>query len=578
MAEVTAAHARDLGDYLSLARRRWAWIVACVLVGAVASFAYLNVAQETYQSTAKVLVKSVGEAAAAPALGERTNDAINLDTEAQLVTSEPVSSRASELLGSGIHPVLLARRVTVAVPPNTTVMAISFTAPTAAEAQRGAAAFAEAYLENRQNGAQGVLSANITRIETQIEKTTAEIQNLNVGISRLTGPKEVADRAFLVAARSSMNTQLASFQSELAPLVGAELDTGDLIGEAQLPAGPIDPNPFLILPAGLMAGLVAGLALAAWREHGDKRIHQAAEVERLFGLVPMSTVSALGRGRRARVVHDVRALYHTLRANGPEGGEVVLLVGPDTADAAEHLSYSLALVAARSGSDTAFVARQDSEVLAHRRQSDLEKIGALRLPDYGELGVVIDGELRSANLRDELRKLAAEADFLILGLPNNDPAVDLPILGRHVNMAVVVIRLGVTRRDSLATVLADLTKSGVETVVTVTVDLGHRRLRRGKVNVAESFADAAERPGLHRQPQESSLVVVGTAEDVRDEDDLDDDSETTATSKRVRVVVRQRRRGAKGRPAAPDNGQPMNRVEPLSSADGPTAAIVRRPG
>ncbi len=97
MSEPTAAHARDLGDYVALARRRWTWIVGCVVAGIAVSYVYLGVAQETYESTAKVLVESTGTTESTT-VGARTNDAINLDTEAQLVKSEPVSARAAELL------------------------------------------------------------------------------------------------------------------------------------------------------------------------------------------------------------------------------------------------------------------------------------------------------------------------------------------------------------------------------------------------------------------------------------------------------------------------------------------------
>ncbi len=61
-----------------------------------------------------------------------------------------------------------------------------------------------------------------------------------------------------------------------------------------------------------------------------------------------------------------------------------------------------------------------------------------------------DGEFRSAVLRDELDEISSTHEFIILGLPNDDPSVDLPILGRHVDVAVVVIRLGITRRDTSA--------------------------------------------------------------------------------------------------------------------------------
>ncbi|MFC4783457.1 Wzz/FepE/Etk N-terminal domain-containing protein [Nocardioides sp. MAHUQ-72] len=491
MVEPTAAYARDLGDYVALVRRRWTWVVGCVLAGLALASLYLATASATYVSTAKVLVEDTGPAATAE--GARTNDSINLDTEAQLVKSETVASRAKDMLNTELSPVALSRHVGVTVPANTTIMSISFTGPTAAEAQRGAETFAEAYLAERQESAQNKIDAHVDRLNAQIEKTTQSIQDTNVALGKLIGAKETSDRAFLLARRATLSNQLTSYNAELAPLVGTEVDAGKVIVDAQKPGRPTDPNAMLILPAGLMAGLLAGLALAVWRERRDKRLHNGAEVERLFGLAPLSTLVAEGRGGEARIDHDVRALYHSLRANGPEGREVALLVGPDDPETAERLAYSLAVVAARSGAPTAYVTRPHSPVVLDRRRATASKTGTLRLPDYEELGIVVDGEFHSANLREQLAELGTKRDFVILGLPNDDPGLDVPILGRYVDVAVVVVRLGVTRRDTLGAVLADLTRSGVDQVSLVTVDLGRRRMRRGAVSADEVFVDPSER-------------------------------------------------------------------------------------
>ena len=496
MAEPTAAHARDLGDYVSLVRRRWIGVVASVLVGLTLSLAYLSVAQQTYVSTSKLLVKSTGSSETS--VGARTSDAINLDTEAQLVQSEPVAARAGELLASDQKPVELARRVTVSVPPNTTVLAISFQAGSAADAQDGASAFAQAYLEERQATAQESLDADITRLQGQIEEVQQQIQDTSVAIARVATARDNADRAFLMARRENLSNQLASYNAELAPLVGAVVDPGEVISEAQMPAAPVDPNPMVIIPAGLMGGLVVGLGIAVLRERFDKRIHTRADIERLFGMVPLTDLVARGRGKFARIDHDVRAFYHSLRANGPESGEVVTLVGPDAGDTAEHLSYAVASLAARSGSPTVYLNRPDSPVLETRRRLP-EKGEALDLPTYEDLGVLADGEIRSTLLREELKELADTHDFLILGLPNDDPAVDLPILGRHVDVAVVVIRLGITRRDTVAEVLTDLTKSGVDRVFAVTVQLGRLGLRRRHVPAGDVFV-GAQLSGPHVVP------------------------------------------------------------------------------
>lgn len=481
-----AAYARDLGDYVSLVRRRWILVVGCLVAGLLLGSAYFATAQKTYVSTAKVLVGDTG--LSTQSVGQRTvNDAINLDTEAQLVKSEVVSTRAADLLDSQLSPVALSRRVSVAVPANTTVMAISFRAGSAAEAQLGAATFAQAYLENRKDAAQAQMDAMVKRLESQIEKTTQDIQDTNVDLAKLAGTKETSDRAFLLARRSTLSSQLSSYNSELAPLKGTEVDPGETIVEAQLPGRPVDPNPLLVLPASLMAGLIVGLVLAGVRERTDRRIHEGKEVERLFGLTPLSSIAAPAGGG-SRIDHDVRVLYHSLRAKGTEGNEVVMLVGPDAGETAEHLSYSLALAASRAGAPTTYVTRPHSPVLLDRRRIEAVNTRGLQLPDYEELGIVVDGDLHESALRHQLRELRSKREFLVLGLPNDDPAVDVPLLGRHLDIAIVVVQLGATRRDALGAVLADLTKSGVDQVFAVTVDLGRRRLRRARVVPGEVFS------------------------------------------------------------------------------------------
>lgn len=513
MTEAAAAHARDVGDYLALVRRRRGWIAGAVLIGLGLASGYLMTAEKTYVSTAKVLVRDTGTDAG-DAVGARTNESINLDTEAQLVRSEPVSERAAEILASPLSLSQLSHRVTVTVPPNTTVMDISFAAPSADEAQAGASAFAKAYLENRRDVAEGALAGDIARLRDQIEGTSEQIQDTSVAIARLTRARDRDDRAFLVARRGTLSSQLGSLNAALAPLVAKVVDAGQVITEAQEPRTPVDPNPFLVLPTGLMVGLLAGLGLAAWRERVDKRVHSGRDVERLFGIVPLSTVRTGPHGNHTRVVHDVRALYHSLRARAGGSQATVMLVGPDAPDTAENLSFALALVAVRTGATTAYVGRADATVAALRRRSEAEKRGALQVLDYEALGVMEDDEVRAASLVEEVRELAGHRDFVVLGMPNEDPAVDVPLLGRHVDVGVLVVRLGQTRRDTLGAVLGDLTKSGVDQVLLVIVDLGRRGLRRRQVEASEAFAEATHQAGPLALPlQGTGRVAVARPDD-----------------------------------------------------------------
>ncbi len=494
MAEPTAAHARELGDYLLIARRRWRIIVGGAAVGLVLALVYLQLAQLTYASTATLQVEST--AADTTSEGDRTNDAINLDTEAQLVKSELVADQAAKLLESEETTRRLASRVTVTVPANTTVLAITYRATTAAEAQRGAQAFADAYLDNRRDTAQEVLLANETRLRDQIDKLQSKIEVLSGNIVALSGPGQKADRAFLVAKRVNLNNQLASFNGDLAPVAGAQVRPGRMLTAATLPRTPVDPNPLLVLPSGLMAGLLAGVVLAGLRERGDKRIHSAVDIERIFGVKPLATMpwgdGSLADPTGVRLDAEVRVVYHSLRANGPVTTESTVVVAPEAALAGERLAFSLAVTASRAGATALYITRQ-GKVSPSDRAVAAGAQGRLSLPDYESIDAVVDGEVHASALAKRLLTLRRQHDFLVLGLPNSDPFVDLPLLGRQVDIAVVVVALGRTRRDSVESVLSGITKSGIEHVAVVVLEKPHRRARHRtqRLNVINAHPELA---------------------------------------------------------------------------------------
>lgn len=510
MAEPTAAHARELGDYVALVRRRWAWIVCSMLVGVVLALSYLTVAETSYSSTAKVLVEATGPTAT-PTGARTTSDEINLDTEAQLVTSEPVAERAGELLSSDLSAVALADHVRVTVPPNTTVLAITYTAGDASDAQRGAQMFARAYLENRQETAQAKVDADIKRLEDQIDQTTVDIQDVDATLLRLTGPKERADRAYQLARRAALSNQLQSYNAELAPINGDKVDPGEVIVDAQLPKRPVDPNPWLIIPAGLMVGLVLGLAAAAWRERSDKRIHSAADVERVFDIAPLLTLRGTAGGPGGRAHHDLLALHHQLRAQAGDQHQVVMLVAPDAPEVAERLAYSLSVVASRSGCSTTYVSRSGARAITGRQRTPVENSGVLQIADYADLGVAVEDEFRAGRMREELGELTSDREVVLLGLPNGDPALDVPLLARYVDVAVVVVVLNGSRRASTSAVLGDLTKYGVPSVLTVAVRRDRRTAKRerraleaAKKEARRREATVEQRPSTRPVPTEAA--------------------------------------------------------------------------
>src|ERR1044071_8017794 len=172
----------DVSHYLGVFRRHW-WIALIATAGGLGGGAALTSAlPKVYESSPAVLVQALDQDTNAQ--GGRTKGSVNLDTEAQLVRSGAVATKAVALLRSPLSPVDLAKDVSVEVPANTSVLMITFKADSAQAAQAGSHAFAEAYLRNREETAQSGLDQQIKTLTTKVQQLTKTLTGINARLSR----------------------------------------------------------------------------------------------------------------------------------------------------------------------------------------------------------------------------------------------------------------------------------------------------------------------------------------------------------------------------------------------------------
>src|SRR5689334_13410063 len=104
----------ESADYVGVLRRRWLIVLVLTLAGVAGAFAYIAVAPKSYTATAAVNVTPTGAEPGNTVAGSRTAGAtVNLDTEAQIMTSTPVATIAGKTMHSSLTPYQLAKEIVV---------------------------------------------------------------------------------------------------------------------------------------------------------------------------------------------------------------------------------------------------------------------------------------------------------------------------------------------------------------------------------------------------------------------------------------------------------------------------------
>jgi Mrp family chromosome partitioning ATPase len=515
----TTAGQSGLADYAAMLRRSWAVIALAGLVGLFLAGLYFQAQPPQYTSVASVLVTPTGVQNAADLANGRTNSQINLDTEARLVRSSGVAREAQDLMNSGRSPDDLVASVAVSVPANTEVLAISYVAGTPSEAQQGAHAFAQAYLTSRGENAQKTLDQQMSTIKKQQDTTTRTLKTVAGTLVDL--PNGSADRAYYSARKELLVQQLQGLQQVMGKLTTTVVTPGRLLNDAALPSAPSSPQPTMIFGSGLAAGLLAGLVIAIVRMRTNKRVHDAAEVERLFTVPVISEPRTLDHEtlatRGSATSEAFRRVVNALPAPGPHQGVVVLVAGASPGQATGLVTANLAAAVARaghtvtllSGDPASDAATQVAGTPAEPGLSDA-LTGGGSVQSYGVTGVpglrvvgpgmVTEDDRASLTSRDArrlIRVLSRRNRYLVIEAPPTSATADGQTLARHVDVIVMVIEKGVTTRAQVTDALNQFEEVGCAvagTIVTPHVTVRRWYPRRPGIAVAPMPTEFAPPP------------------------------------------------------------------------------------
>ena len=510
-------------DYLGMLRRRWwVWIgvtILCVL----GALAYLKLTPKTYSASASVYVTptAAGQGNNQLANGRTSGAAVNLDTEAVVVQSGQVAQIAAKTLNSPLSPGALAAQVTVAVPPNSEVLQISCSAGSPLAAADCAQAFAKAYLQNRDTQAAQSISAQLKALQSKIAGLQKTAAGLSAQIASL--PSSAPSRASAQTELNADNSELTQLSNKVAALTAASSadSGGSIITNAVPPANPATPKKKIVLPSGLVIGLVIGLALAFLMDRRDKHIRGAHDVERVLGLPVMLTVPATSSGEHVPSAspgsgQPIIELAHAVAAELGRGDHAVLVAGVSPGPAGSMVAADLAAALARTHASTVLVsAHSDSaapqallRAAGGRGLSDV-LAGVASLEEVIQEAAAVPGLTvitpgthkssaaapRALAAADKLvAQLRATAQYVVIDVQATQAEASTFTLAQFADEALIVVEERRTTRDEAIETIRRLRLLGTHVLGAVVSSAHRRRARRRGTRQRQPWLESAPQP------------------------------------------------------------------------------------
>lgn len=475
----------ELADYAGVLRRRWRAVAVITFIGLLIGAAIVALEKKTYTATASVYVAAI-PTESRPATGAGVT--VDMDTEAQLAHSNAVAQLAAKHLGFPQRLATLRNDISVAVPASTTLLNISCKEPTATHAADCANAVAAAYLVTRRAQAAGAISSELAALRSRAQALLPGVVKANLaaapprGATR--GTTSVTSAALTrqlqaKAATSQLDALVAQINSLTGNLTSLQRQSGGhLVNSASSPSSPTSPKTALLIPSGLVAGLILGLIFAFVREFRDERIHGAREIERDYGLqalldVPLQRMRAVGErgwvGSQASGDFSELAEYV---ATAPGEAPVVLLVaGTSGAEATSLVAGNLAAVLSEARPDVLLVcdaggATHAPRLLGIEGRSGLAEALAgkaaadevARTPsDFPDLRVILPGSEsvgagRRRNYearRNLISELRSQARYVILESSLLQDGSPLFTLAEFADGAIIVVETSSTQRGDI---------------------------------------------------------------------------------------------------------------------------------
>ncbi len=296
-------------------------------LGVVAGLALAGAKPVTYSSATTLLVNQIPGNPYTPDSNSSDTLAM-LQTEAVAVTSQDVLQKVEANVGSAVTAVGLRQNTSVAVPPNTQALQISYTSKNSQLSTQVVNSIATAYLAARQAQATAIISSQVANLTTQLTSARTALKRANVTHD----PNA-----------SSIRASIIDLQSRIATARAQPTNPGQVLTPGSVPSGSPTSHLVIFAIAGLILGTLVGLAAAAWRERRKDLVRSIDDLDEYPLGAPVTAVN--GKELDNRSLRQLR-----MRLSPQTDSQVVALVGTLPG---ESLRFGVLLGSSFVGGDTA---------------------------------------------------------------------------------------------------------------------------------------------------------------------------------------------------------------------------------
>jgi Mrp family chromosome partitioning ATPase/capsular polysaccharide biosynthesis protein len=460
-----------LRRYVETIRERIWWVIIAVVITTGAAAGYVATAEKSYEAEAQLLITPVPATdpilASLGLLVESSDPTRDVETATQLVKNPQVAAIAKTQLGSPDTPQELLDKISSDPIAQSNLITVTARAATPEEARDLANTFAAATVQQRT----AAFQAEVNQRLDQLEKSG--------------GATSAAD------------------VSELRALQGAPDPNFRVQTQADLPSSPAWPRPVLSIAAGILAGLVLGIAGAFLSQTLDPTLRRESQLKRLYRLPILARIprqsgrstggAPLGPRQLSSAASEA---YRTLRATvakDAEGrggaGQVILVTGASSSEAKSTTAINLSSALALTGQNVILIeadlrrpsigpaldiAPKPGGVISVLIESKKIQDALITSPHYGpNMKMLLAGNAEGAWVTDLFSIPAARtlvedarrlADFVVIDSPPLNEVVDALPLARWADDVLLVAKLGRTHLQKLQQLAELLAESDITPV------------------------------------------------------------------------------------------------------------------